>query len=110
MSWVRGDIVIAALSGDYGKPRPCLVIQSDLFPSLHSVTLCPLTTDVRPDLPLVGITVSPTGGNGLQVPSQIAIDKINTVSVNRIAKRVGALDEVEMAQVTRAIAVFLGIV
>ena len=27
----RGDIVTCALSGDYGKPRPAVVVQSDLF-------------------------------------------------------------------------------
>lgn len=27
----RGDIVTIALQGDYGKPRPALIIQSDLF-------------------------------------------------------------------------------
>lgn len=27
----RGDIVLAAASGDYGKPRPALIIQSNLF-------------------------------------------------------------------------------
>jgi mRNA interferase MazF len=27
----RGDLVTVALPGDYGKPRPALVIQSDLF-------------------------------------------------------------------------------
>lgn len=109
MSWVRGDIVIAALSGDYGKPRPCVVIQSGLFPNLASVTLCPLTSDLREDLPLLRIDVSPSEENGLQMPSQVAADKINTVTVNRISRRIGSLGEVEMMQVTRAIVVFLGI-
>ena len=27
----RGDLVTIALQGDYGKPRPALVVQSDLF-------------------------------------------------------------------------------
>lgn len=27
----RGDLVTVATSGDYGKPRPALVIQSDAF-------------------------------------------------------------------------------
>jgi mRNA interferase MazF len=41
----RGDIIICALSGDYGKPRPAVVIQSDLFNPTHaSITVCPITT------------------------------------------------------------------
>lgn len=35
----RGDLVTVSLSGDYGKPRPALVIQSDLFVGHVSVTL-----------------------------------------------------------------------
>jgi hypothetical protein len=27
----RGDVVICAAPGDYGKPRPAVVVQSDLF-------------------------------------------------------------------------------
>jgi mRNA interferase MazF len=33
----RGDFVTIALQGDFGKPRPALVIQSDLF-AAHSCT------------------------------------------------------------------------
>jgi len=41
----RGDVVVVALSGDYGKPRPALIVQSDLFNETHaSVTLAPVTT------------------------------------------------------------------
>ncbi|MHB8211101.1 MAG: type II toxin-antitoxin system PemK/MazF family toxin [Acidithiobacillus sp.] len=27
----RGAVVVVALQGDYGKPRPALVVQSDMF-------------------------------------------------------------------------------
>ena len=41
----RGDIVICVLKGDYGKPRPAVVIQSDLFNLTHtSITICPITS------------------------------------------------------------------
>ena len=33
----RGDLVTVSLPGDYGKPRPALVIQSDLLAELESV-------------------------------------------------------------------------
>ena len=39
----RGDIIICVLNGDYGKPRPAVVIQSDLFNPTHaSITVCPI--------------------------------------------------------------------
>ena len=35
----RGDLVTVALQGDYGKPRPALVIQADQFADLGSVVI-----------------------------------------------------------------------
>lgn len=43
----RGDLVMVSLQGDYGKPRPALVVQSDLLTDLESVVLCPVTSDLR---------------------------------------------------------------
>ncbi|MFA8387901.1 MAG: type II toxin-antitoxin system PemK/MazF family toxin [Pelagibaca sp.] len=40
----RGDLVTVALQGAYGKPRPTLVIQSDQFAGLGSVTILPITS------------------------------------------------------------------
>ena len=108
MNFKRGDFVLAASAGDYGKARPNLVIQSDAFLGMPSVTVCPLTSDLRSDLPLTRIDVGPSEKNGLQLPSQIAIDKITTLPVGRIVKQLGAADEDVMTQVTRALAVFLG--
>jgi mRNA interferase MazF len=31
----RGDVVVCTLAGDYGKPRPAVVVQSDLFKSVQ---------------------------------------------------------------------------
>jgi mRNA interferase MazF len=43
----RGDIVLTVLSGDYGKPRPVVVIQSDLFNETHaSLVLCPISSEI----------------------------------------------------------------
>ena len=33
----RGDIVVVALQGDSGKPRPAVVIQADWFEALPTV-------------------------------------------------------------------------
>jgi mRNA interferase MazF len=109
LSFMRGDLVLAAASGDYGKPRPCLVIQSDLFAGLPSITICPLTSDLRNDAPLVRLTVQPDEINGLRKPSQIAIDKITTLPLARFGGKIGEISDVMQLQVTRAIAVFLGV-
>ena len=41
----RGDVVTVAASGDFGKPRPAVVVQSDAFPPEHaSVVVCQMTS------------------------------------------------------------------
>jgi|GEM_PF-4708070 len=40
----KGWIIACVISGDYGKPRPAVVIQSNLHKNHSSVTVCPLTT------------------------------------------------------------------
>ncbi len=74
----RGELVTIAISGDYGKPRPALVIQSDAFLDLPSVTVLRMTSAQR-DWPLLRISVTPSSENGLRNPSQIMIDKAATV-------------------------------
>ena len=105
----RGDIVTVSAPGDFGKPRPALVIQSDLFNDTHpSVTLCLITTELR-HTPLFRITLEPHASNGLRRLSQIQIDKVLTVAAARIGKAVGGLDDDTMIRVNRALAVWLGI-
>jgi len=105
----RGDVVLAATPGDYGKPRPAVVTQSDIFNETHpSVVMCPLTT-FRVEAPLFRITVEPTQGNGLRRPSQVMVDKITTLRRDRLRSTIGRLDQETMRRVDRALAVFLGL-
>lgn len=103
----RGDLVTVALQGDYGKPRPALVIQSDLFDEHPSVTILPVTGELR-ETPLFRISVAPDGENGLQKPSQIMVDKIQTVPREKVGEPFGRLGDESMLAVNRALAVFLG--
>ena len=96
-------------AGDYGKPRPVLVVQSDLFSPLPSLTVCPLTTHLRDDAPLLRLAIAPSPETGLRQPSQAAIDKMTTLPRARIGAVIGRADDATMLQVTRALAVFLGI-
>ena len=104
----RGDLVTIALQGDFGKPRPALVIQSDFFDAHPSVTVLPVTSDLR-DTPLFRVTVEPAPNNGLTKRSQIMVDKSVTVSRDKIGDPFGRLDSVAMLEVERSLAVFLGI-
>lgn len=103
----RGDLVTIALPGDYGKPRPALVIQSDLFGAHPSVTILPVTSELR-DAPLFRIAIAPSAVNGLRKPSQVMVDKPQTVARAKIGKTIGRLDDKVMLGVNRALAVFLG--
>jgi mRNA interferase MazF len=104
----RGDLVTVAAPGDYGKPRPALVIQSDLFDDVPSVTLCLVTSTLR-ETPLFRITVDPPPENGLQRISQIQVDKVTTVARERVGGVIGRLDDAAMLKVNRSLAVFIGI-
>ena len=104
----RGDIVTVAAPGDYGKPRPALVVQSDIFDTLSSVTLCLATTTLLEAL-VFRITVDPSPENGLQRISQIEVDKIVTVKRERVGRVIGRLDDSTMLKVNRSLAVFIGI-
>lgn len=104
----RGDLVTVALSGDYGKPRPALVVQADAFDALISVTVLRLTSELH-DWPLFRITVDAGPATGLQKRSQVMIDKAATVPRSRIGQRIGRLDEDTMQTVNAALAGFLGL-
>jgi mRNA interferase MazF len=96
-----------ALQGALGKPRPALVIQSDLFDAHPSVTILPVTGELR-DAPLFRISVNPSEPNGLSKPSQVMVDKPQSIPREKIGAVMGRLDDETMLAVNRALAVFLG--
>lgn len=105
----RGDLVVVAMPGDYGKPRPALVVQSDLFNDTHaSITVAPVTSTIV-GTPLFRVTVEPSRGNGLRSVSQIMVDKITTVRRQRLGQTIGRLEEDIMLRVSRALALWFGI-
>jgi mRNA interferase MazF len=98
-----------AAPGDYGKPRPSIVLQSDLFNDAHpSVTIAPITTALL-DAPLFRLTIEPSGDNGLRSLSQVMIDKVTTVRKERTGEVIGFVDGDTLVQVNRALALWLGI-
>ncbi len=106
----RGQFVVVATSGDDAKPRPALVVQSDLFSELPSVVICPLTSMLRDDADQFRLEVDPSQRNGLREVSQIAIDKITTIPAAKIGGVIGEADDALLLRVNRALALFLSIV
>lgn len=105
----RGDLVTVALPGDLGKPRPALVIQSDLFNETHpSVTLAPMTRAIR-SAPLFRITIEPSAANGLREVSQVMVDKIVSVRRDKLGQVIGRIEDENILRVNRALAVWVGL-
>lgn len=104
----RGDIVTVVFPGAYGKPRPAVLIQDDAFEALPSVTVLPLTSDVR-HLPPLRITIEPGPESGLKRRSQVQIDKVMSVPRARVGALVGTLPQDTMEKVGDALARFLGL-
>ncbi|WP_420134941.1 type II toxin-antitoxin system PemK/MazF family toxin [Rhodopseudomonas sp.] len=105
----RGDIVLVAMQGDYGKPRPAVVVQNEDFDEVPSIVVLPLTTELR-DIDVIRVSVEPAPDNGLRHLSQIMVDKITAVAPHRIRSRIGRLSPEDISAVNRALAIFLGIV
>jgi mRNA interferase MazF len=105
----RGDLITVAMQGDYGKLRPALVIQSDYFDTHPSITVLPVTSELR-DTPLFRITVEPSEANGLQKTSQVMVDKTMTIPRSKVGATFGTLDKDTLVEIERSLAVFLGIV
>lgn len=97
-----------AAPGDFGKPRPALVIQSDRFDEHATVTVL-LVSSTLVDAPLIRVHVAPTPMNGLRAVSQVMIDKAMTLRRERIGPPFGEADDRLMLEVGRLLAVFLGI-
>lgn len=104
----RGTFVTVVAPGDYGKPRPARIVQSDLFDEHPGVTVCLVTSEVR-DAPLFWLSVSPDRENGLDRASQIMVDKVTTVPIMRVGTEIGRLDSARMAEVDRLLALWLGL-
>jgi mRNA interferase MazF len=105
----RGDVVVSSSPGDFGKPRPAVVVQSDLFNPTHSsIVICPITSHLV-DAPLFRLSISPSRENGLKTESQIMVDNITAVRREHIAKKIGRINEVEATSVERALAIWLEI-
>ena len=105
---MRGSLVTIAMQGDFGKPRPALVIQADRFHEHSSVTVLPVSSTLLA-APLLRVTIEPSTENGLQRPSQVMIDKAMTVRRDKLGPAFGRIGADALVEIERCLAVFLGI-
>ena len=105
----RGDVVVVAAAGDYGKPRPAVVVQTDAFPEIHaSVVVCQMTSEIV-EAPDFRLTIQPSAENGLRARSQIMADKPVTVRRTRLGQPIGRLDDGDVGRLNVALAFVMGL-
>mgnify|MGYP001404387156 CR=1 FL=1 len=105
----RSDLVTVAAAGDYGKPRPAVLVQTDAFPERYaSVVVCQLTSELA-DAPDFRVTIDPSPENGLRLTSQVMADKPVTIRRERIGPRIGRLGDRDMVRLGAALAFVLGL-
>jgi len=104
----RGQLVTIVMQGDFGKPRPALIIQANQFDLHTTIAVLPVTSTLVP-VPLFRVTIEPSSSNGLQQVSQIMVDKPLTCRREKIATLIGEVDKTIMIAVERCLAIFLGI-
>jgi len=106
----RGDIVTVAAPGDYGKPRPAVVIQGDILNQANSrSSIVALMTGAMVDAPLLRLTLRPAPGNGLKKISQVQANRILTLPIEKIGPRIGQLTEMEIMELNRMLAIVIGL-
>jgi len=106
----RGEVwTVAGGSAYSGKPRPAVIVQSDLFAATASVVVCPLTTDPS-EAPIFRPLFEPTDENGLRRPCRLMVDKLTAVPRARLGRQIGEIDHEAMSATDRALLVFLGLV
>jgi mRNA interferase MazF len=103
----RGDVLMVVLPKELGKPRPAVVIQSQLLFDIPTVVVLPCTTELtedciyRPDVPHDEHT-------GLLRPTQAMVDKVTSISKRRVRDVIGRVNAATLQQLTQATQFVIG--
>ncbi len=105
----RGDLVTIAVQGDFGKPRPAVVVQNDMVAETNNVLVCPLTT-VRGPFETLRIAIRPAPGNGLRSESFVMLTNVVAAPRSKCGSVIGRLTDDEMAAIDARLAFIFGLV
>lgn len=103
----RGDFITVAAAGDYGKPRPAVVVQSDRLET-DSVLVCLITSVPYPDA-VHRMPLAPAATTGLQKPSWVMVEKLVAVPRSRCGGVMGSLDAQQMSELLSRILAVVGV-
>ena len=113
MTVKRGDIFYADLSpvvgSEQGGVRPVLIVQNDVGNRFSPTVIAAAITSrqTKADLP-THIRVR-TGDNGLSRDSIVLLEQVRTIDKRRLRERMGALEDVDMHRVDRALSLSFGL-
>ena len=103
----KGDIVVVAPQGEFGKPRPAVVVQDMRIDEIESVILCLMTSTIRDSV--LRVTIEPSAKTGLQKVSQVMTDKLITIRKDKIGQVLGTISDDEMKKINQALILLLGL-
>ena len=102
MDVTHGAIVLVA-GPERLPPRPCVVVQSDLYNATHAtITVCPLTSVMGGEA-LFRVAMSPREHNGLTAECEVQVDRITSVARDRITAVIGHASPTRMEQIDQAL-------
>ncbi len=104
----RGDIVTISAPGDYCKPRPAVVVQSDALDAAESVLVVLLTSAIA-DAPLYRLTIEPAASNGLKAVSQVMVDKVLAYPRAKCGAVIGRLSGTELLVLGSMLSAMIGL-
>jgi mRNA interferase MazF len=97
------------MPGDFGKPRPAVIVQSAaLGEATTTILVCPMSSDLQ-EFKVLRPIVEPATGNGLRVRSQIMTDKVFPLRREGVRRLIGSLDTTTTERLDRALLVVLGL-
>ena len=81
------------LGTETGKPRPVLIVQTNLLNNEHpSSVICPITTNVQKDSEILRVHIK-KGTSNLKTESDIMIDQIRAIDNRRLVNKIGELPQ-----------------
>lgn len=107
-SYQRGDIALCVdRRGDYtSKPRPVVIVQNtDYIEGMESITVCPITSVLS--AASVRVRLKANDATGLKETSEVETDKITTIRVTRLNKKIGEIAEKELNKINYALRIWL---
>lgn len=88
-----------------GKTRPVVVVQTDLLNTVHLSTLiCPVTTNVQPELEYLRIHLAK---GQLDELSDVLVDQIRAIDNKRLISKLGRLTQAQQVKLKSNLRIML---